>query len=476
MEPISVGHSVVATWHPHETVVLQVIEELGLELHIVFNKGAVMVLPANVSKASGLHAALKEMDISPRNVVAVGDAENDHAFLRACGCSAAVANALPVVSEMADIKLRGDHGAGVRELIRRIMQEDSRILPPARRGILVGMDRAGDPVYLSLEDAALIAGNSGSGKSSLATLLTERMVEARFQFCVVDPEGDYLGLEDAVTIDSSSRAPPTESALRFLVQAGVNVVINALTLSEPEQQPLFAAVLQSICQLRARSGRPHWLLVDEAHHILSTIDHQLEPHRPVDLTATILVTVEPASLATDVLKGIDVVLALGGSASYLMTSLARRLNIRLSEYIPALSYDEALFWSPKSGLPLRVIKRNAPRQVHNRHSGKYALGDVGEWHSFYFRGPNDVVNFRARNLTEFLKISDEVDDVAWNYHLHAHDYSAWFRNVIRDDALAQTVAAIERDQSPDPRDSRKRIRDAICGRYVIPSLASPVAV
>jgi hypothetical protein len=47
---------------------------------VIFNKGAVMVLPASVNKATGLTAALRELRL-PRNVLAVGDAENDHSFL-----------------------------------------------------------------------------------------------------------------------------------------------------------------------------------------------------------------------------------------------------------------------------------------------------------------------------------------------------------------------------------------------------------
>jgi HAD superfamily hydrolase (TIGR01484 family) len=88
VEPISVGRSIVATWEPHQATVLNVIQELGLELQIIFNKGAVMVLPPGVNKASGLAAALAELDIAVHNVVGVGDAENDHAFLHLCGCAA----------------------------------------------------------------------------------------------------------------------------------------------------------------------------------------------------------------------------------------------------------------------------------------------------------------------------------------------------------------------------------------------------
>jgi HAD superfamily hydrolase (TIGR01484 family) len=54
VQPISVGRSIVATWEPNETTVLEIIRDLGLELQIIFNKGAVMILPPGMNKAAGL--------------------------------------------------------------------------------------------------------------------------------------------------------------------------------------------------------------------------------------------------------------------------------------------------------------------------------------------------------------------------------------------------------------------------------------
>ena len=51
IEPLSVGEVIVATWQPNEIAVLETIRDLGLELQIIFNKGAVMVLPTGVNKA-----------------------------------------------------------------------------------------------------------------------------------------------------------------------------------------------------------------------------------------------------------------------------------------------------------------------------------------------------------------------------------------------------------------------------------------
>lgn len=121
VEPLSVGRVIVATSQPYETTVLTTIRDLGLEHQIVFNKGAVMVLPAGVDKASGLRAALAELDLSPEDVVGVGDAENDYAFVNACGCTVAVQNAVESLSCAADWVTPSPAGAGVEELIARLL-------------------------------------------------------------------------------------------------------------------------------------------------------------------------------------------------------------------------------------------------------------------------------------------------------------------------------------------------------------------
>jgi HAD superfamily hydrolase (TIGR01484 family) len=44
----STGEAIIATWKPNETIVLEAIRDPGLELQVIFNKGAVMVLPVGV--------------------------------------------------------------------------------------------------------------------------------------------------------------------------------------------------------------------------------------------------------------------------------------------------------------------------------------------------------------------------------------------------------------------------------------------
>ena len=123
----SVGQAVIATIEPNEIVVLEEIKRLGLELQVIFNKGSVMVLPTGVNKATGLAALLKEAGLSADEVVGVGDAENDHAFLASCGLGVAVSNALPMLKERADFVTNGARGDGVAELIDMILADDGRL-------------------------------------------------------------------------------------------------------------------------------------------------------------------------------------------------------------------------------------------------------------------------------------------------------------------------------------------------------------
>jgi hydroxymethylpyrimidine pyrophosphatase-like HAD family hydrolase len=131
--PMSVGHSVVATVEPHERAVLAAIHDLQLDWHVIFNKGSAMVLPSDVTKRSGLRRALDAVGVTPEATIAIGDAENDLVFLRGCGLAVAVANALPVVKDVADLVTVGARGAGTIELIERWLAGELEAIVCAER-------------------------------------------------------------------------------------------------------------------------------------------------------------------------------------------------------------------------------------------------------------------------------------------------------------------------------------------------------
>lgn len=123
--PLSVGKCILATVLPHDFAVLRAIRELNLDLQVILNNESAMVLPRGINKSTGLSAVLSELEISSQSVVGIGDAENDHDLLGLCGCSVAVANAIPGLKQRADVVTCGSYGAGVLEVIQRLIDKDS---------------------------------------------------------------------------------------------------------------------------------------------------------------------------------------------------------------------------------------------------------------------------------------------------------------------------------------------------------------
>ncbi|WDT82346.1 MAG: hypothetical protein MPW14_11790 [Candidatus Manganitrophus sp.] len=88
--------------------------------------------------------------------------------------------------------------------------------------------------------------------------------------------------------------------------------------------------------------------------------------------------------------------------------------------------------------------------------------------SFFFQGPDGKLNLRAQNLTLFMQLADGVDDATWMHHLRRGDYSRWFREMIKDDHLAEEAAQIEAEKL-SAQESRARIREKIEARYTHPA-------
>jgi hypothetical protein len=472
--PLAAGDAIVATWHPNEQVVLDAIRELGLELQVIFNKGAVMVLPAGVNKASGVVAALAELGLSPHNLVAVGDAENDHALLELAECSAAVANALPMLREKADLVTRGDHGAGVEELIAHLAENDLADVPPRRAGRLLALGKREDGRAVALPAVGpniLIAGSSGSGKSTLATSLLEQIMTRGYQCCVIDPEGDYGGLPDAITLGSARHPPEMSAIASALEQPATNIVVDLLGVKLGDRPDFAAGLLLKLQEFRARMGRPHWILVDEAHHLLPASWEPAPEIMAEGMHSMMFVTVHPEGLASVVLPRIDVAAAVGDEPTARLEPVATAAaEPLLGAPSRPLRSGEALVWFRGSGEAPFVIGVQRSNSERRRHLRKYAEGELGEDRSFYFRGPRGDLRLRAQNLALFVQIGEGIDDETWQHHLHGGDYSRWIRDCIKDDELAEDVRAVEdAAERLDARASREEIRRAIEQRYTLPA-------
>jgi HAD superfamily hydrolase (TIGR01484 family) len=471
--PLSVGRIIVATWHPHETVVLQTIRDMGLELQVIFNKGAVMILPASINKATGLLAALKDVGLSAHEAVGVGDAENDHAFLTLCECSAAVANALPAVKERADLVTQADHGAGVTELINGLIENDldGADAKLHRHHLLLGTRSNGQEVCLpSYGPNVLIAGPSGSGKSTAATSLLERLADLRYQYCIIDPEGDYDNLDGAIHVGSAQRGPTIDEILHLLADPKHRLVVNLVGMSMTDRPPFFTALLPRLREFRARTARPHWLIVDEAHHLLPASWEPGCAAFPPDLKQTLLITVHPDQVAASVLASVGTVLAVGETPKKTLSNFCQALH-ETPPKVPTtkLAAGEVLLWRRGTGEAAYRVQIAPCRTERRRHTRKYAEGELPCECCFYFRGPSGKLNLRAQNLFLFLQLAEGVDEETWLHHLRQHDYSRWFHERIKNDTLANETAAIESRDGISADESRRLIRQAIERQYTLPA-------
>jgi hypothetical protein len=405
--------------------------------------------------------------------VGVGDAENDHAFLSICECSAAVANALPAVKDTADVVLKSDHGAGVTELIREILADDlvRRASVLRRHEILLGKDKDGTELTLpSYGVSALVVGTSGGGKSTLTAGLIERLNAKHYGFCVIDPEGDYDVLEDAAVIGSPDRAPSVDECMQLLAKPGQNAVINLVGLEFSDRPAFFMTLFARIRDLRAKSGHPHWLIVDEVHHVLPADWKPAELNLPQKLDGVLAISVSPSAVSATALGLLENVVVIGEKPAQMLREFAeangKPVPTTPLEKIPK---GEALIWHKASAEPPRHFVIEPSKTERRRHVRKYAEGALPEDRSFYFRGPDKKLNLRAQNLIVFTDLADGVDADTWLYHWRRGDVSCWLRRSVKDEELTNQMQALEKEVPDDATASRKAVRQLIERKYTLPA-------
>lgn len=468
---MSVGDVIIATWRPYEQQCLDAIRDSGLELQIIFNKDAVMILPPGINKMTGLCAALEELKLSRHNVIGIGDAENDHAFLDNCECSVAVSNAIPSLKERADFVTQRARGAGVAEIIQKLIENDASDVGPklARRSICIGRAESSDVRLPAYGRNLFVCGQSGSGKSTVVTGLLERIMDQKYQVCLIDPEGDYENLPGCQTVGDEKRPPSIQQIKQILEDPEAQVVVNLVGVPPADRPGYFTSLLSDIQKQRLLAGRPHWLIIDEAHHVLPCESALTPTAMPDDVSNLMLITVHPGHVSPAVLKKINTVLIVGREPKTLEKEFANAIQAAIPEFPETNpTHGEALLWLLDQNQVI-TFKPETPRTEHLRHRRKYAEGQLEPERTFHFTGPDGKLDLRAQNLNLFVQISEGIDEETWLFHLKRADYSNWIVNALGDRELADQVAQVERDQSLPARESKDRIKDAILRRYTAPA-------
>jgi hypothetical protein len=289
---------------------------------------------------------------------------------------------------------------------------------------------------------------------------------------VVDPEGDYDDVEQFVTLGGSDRIPGGSEILEVLRTSTTSISINLLGIPLADRPAYFVKLLPRLQELRSRTGRPHWIVIDEAHHLLPSELDSASLSIPGSLGSIVLITVHPRNVSHALMQAVNCVIAIGPNPG----EVIQEVNESADQNWPLpdltggeLRSGEMVVWQVSHSNSATAVTLEPAKAELRRHKRKYAAGELGEDKSFYFRGPEGKLNLRAQNLNLFAQIAEGVDEDTWAHHLRQNDYSAWIREAVKDEPVADEIALIEGDKKLTPRESRERILETIRKHYTQPA-------
>jgi hypothetical protein len=308
----------------------------------------------------------------------------------------------------------------------------------------------------------LVAGASGSGKTTFTVSITESLVQRGYQFCLIDPEGDYLQMPEAVVVGDEHVMPPLEQIKELLKDPRQNLVICALAIPLDERPQFFSKFLTMFHELRKEYGHPHWLLLDEAHHLMPAPAAIVSNGLPDDLNNFIIISTSPHALHPSTLSRVGMVITLGKDARYPIELFCNVLKMPMPEEVPVLGENEIAVWERDSRRPPFKAQFRLPSQLLQRHKKKYAHGDMS-YNSFIFTGPGNRQRLVANNLMMFVHLAEGIDGDTWMFHLQRGDFSRWFEDTVHDGELAE--AGREAERMNDVTASKKHIIAYINQKY-----------
>jgi hydroxymethylpyrimidine pyrophosphatase-like HAD family hydrolase len=457
---------------------LAVIRALEQPLVLAFNRSRVMVLPQGVSKATGLAVALNTLRLSPRNTLAIGDAENDYEMLRLAEIGVAVEWGSAALRAAGDVVLRGDGPAAVAKYIHTLAAKaDLPAVSRARRRLLLGFTESGREFALAVRGRnVLITGDTKSGKSWVAGLLCEQLILHGYCVCVIDPEGDYTSLEalPGVTVLGGEDPPPTpRELLRALRYPDRSVVLDLSRLLHDEKMEYVRALLPALNVLRRRTGLPHRILLDEAHYFLH--DDDTEQLLDLDRNGYTVVTYAASQLPKALLSATEVMIVTCESNPAELLAL-RTLCERRGEppdnqwaSIAHLRVGQAvaLPMTEESQGRLQLFSIATRLTPHVRHRQKYVDVPVGLHRGFVFpAGAEGGECRRAQTLRQFVMELELLPAAALGGYLQRGDFSRWIGKVFGDHALAAELHVLEGGyRAGHGANTQLELVDAIRARY-----------
>lgn len=482
--PCRRGSVIYASRRDHALEIEAAIDDLRLDVQLVPNRSELMLLPAGTSKGTGVRTALRSLGLSPHSAIAIGDGENDLSLLQSCEVGVAVANAVPILRNAADVVTSGADAAGVVEVLSGEVAEDRMGAVSNRWKVEIGSDSSGGTVSIPASRVdVLVCGKSGGGKSYVAGLIAERLIELDYSLFIIDPEGDHNSLArlpDVVAVGSGATLPSVEHLATILRQNRGTVSVDLSLQTDATRDEFYDRVPAVLERLWVDRGLPHWIVLDEAH---ASLRRDGQPERLFDTNRKghLLVTFDPTRLPDHVIDRLDVAVIIPGADNVepvLSSFGCDRAHFGSAARGAGVGDAVILRRTASSGPTVERVTVSTRRTGHVRHLHKYAEGQLAEGRRFYFRNSRDqLVGVPAGNLEEFHSQILACEPDVIEHHALAHDFSRWIRDVLLDEEAASAVEAAERQVALDtpaaPAVGRAQILAAVERRYGALSAARP---
>jgi hydroxymethylpyrimidine pyrophosphatase-like HAD family hydrolase len=475
--PLQAGAVVVGTWDRHTGEVLDLIRRAGVDSQLVFNRSALMLLPSGINKATGVERALAELGRSARNMIAFGDAENDLPLLALAEVGVAARGSVPSLAAAADVQLSQGGPEGVAIYLRHLLERDGVVPTPPRRHVVLGHDAGGTPATLPASGLnVMITGDPRAGKSWLAGLAAERLIEEGYRVCVIDPEGDYKPLGERpqiVCLGETLALPPPERLPDVLATMPLSVILDLALLPQHAKLRYVDEALGALEAARRVTGIPHWIIVDEAHYFF----HEDAPccrHFESRTGNYVFVTYRPSLVAPPVFASAGAFVVTRTEIEderYFINSLLQARgpkDLVPSDALASLGLPAAgLLVEEDGGSRWQVFQPAERASPHTRHHRKYADGRLPDDKAFRFLHADGAGPALAHNMAEFRDAIRALPLASLEHHLRSGDFSRWAREVLGDAELAGGLAKIEHTAALGGMPRRAEIIRHIEDRYMI---------
>jgi hypothetical protein len=279
-----------------------------------------------------------------------------------------------------------------------------------------------------------------------------------------------------ITFGHDLELPSPPAAARLLRTEPLSIVFTLAALKTGEQIDYVDQLLAALQEVRAASGMPHWIMIDEAHYFFY---EQSPCLRHLDgATGNIcLTTYRPSLLACEAYNSIGAHLFTSTKVEeerYFVTQILQAnagLGVEPHAVLDALDPPWAgLLMSDHAICRWQLFVPGERFTAHAHHARKYADARLPEEKAFRFHNTEEALT--AYNMKEFYSAIQTAPAASLRHHLIAEDFSRWVGEVIGDQQLARGLRKLERTIPAGAMPDRAEILAHIADHYLIEQASS----